>query len=75
MAMINREVRLLRVGDIVSLRSGGPEMTVLAVQDDNRYQLVEVGWFAKAKRFVTDELPPESLILVRPVDDGASSRR
>ena len=67
MATLNMAQRAIQVGDIVSLRSGGPEMTVLGEVPGGE---IQVGWFAKGRRFEVEELPPSALLLVRPVEDG-----
>jgi uncharacterized protein YodC (DUF2158 family) len=70
MATMTTQPRPLVVGDIVSLRSGGPELTVLGHLPGGE---VQVGWFAKGRRFEIEELPISSVILVRPIDDAGGS--
>lgn len=64
----------MKTGDIVALRSGGPEMTVLSVGHDigDVPGEVECGWFAKGRRFETEDFPMPSLIMVRPLEDEVS---
>ncbi len=61
--------RPLQTGDVVQLRSGGPEMTVLSESPPG---VIEVGWFSKARAFEIEDLPLACLLLVRPVDDEPS---
>lgn len=58
--------RELRAGDVVRLRSGGPEMTVTGPLLDGD---VDVVWFSDEGEYYQDELSPESLILLRAIED------
>jgi uncharacterized protein YodC (DUF2158 family) len=52
-----------KLGDIVKLKSGGPEMTVRALPD--QYQGYGCQWFA-GKKLEQGFFPKESLVLVLP---------
>ncbi|MCL6366201.1 DUF2158 domain-containing protein [Pectobacterium carotovorum subsp. carotovorum] len=52
------ELKNVKVGDIVSLKSGGPEMTVKAVYSDGD---ITCQWFA-GKKLESGDFPVSSLI-------------
>jgi uncharacterized protein YodC (DUF2158 family) len=54
------------VGDIVRLRSGGPDMTVQAIPEDENYKdFYRCQWFA-GKKLESGNFQEESLDLVGP---------
>ena len=56
-----------KVGDIVQLRSGGPDMTIISVGISyiSKEPLVGCKWFDASHTIMSDEFPPESLVKVR----------
>lgn len=59
----------MKVGDVVVLKSGGPEMTILRIHSGSAESVAECGWFDKTPenfwRLESDNFPMESLVKMR----------
>lgn len=52
------EVREFKIGDVVRLKSGGPDMTI---QDVTEYE-IKCRWFDAKKKFFDSSFQPEELV-------------
>lgn len=49
---------LFKVGDVVKLKSGGPDMTVVNAQPD----VLRVSYYTEQQGFTRDSFPPDALV-------------
>jgi uncharacterized protein YodC (DUF2158 family) len=63
-----------KIGDIVQLRSGGPNMTVEDIEPIPGKNLIDCQWFAGGK-LNHGRFPPESLTKVEEEEKGEKSNR
>ena len=55
-----------KIGDVVKLKSGGPAMTVMKVDDFGSRTIIKCTWFAESKNERAD-FPPDALLPAPPV--------
>ncbi len=63
---------ILRIGDVVRLKSGGPAMTVVAPGARVGSGVVDCAWFGGDDTFVTAAFPPRALERVMPAPPDAA---
>ena len=55
-----------KIGDVVKLKSGGPAMTVMKVDDFGTRTVIKCTWFAESK-IERGDFPPEVLLSAPPI--------
>ena len=58
----------MNVGDVVELKSGGPVMTVVDVQQASGRTIVSCTWMSNRRQYETQAFPIEAFVAV-PADD------
>lgn len=61
----SKQEQTMKPGDVVMLKSGGPEMTVLRVHEQDGYSVAACVWFDLDQKAVTETFPTFVLLTKR----------